>query len=276
MDTAWKLSPREGMDVYVLIEFQSTPVPHMALRTCTYSTLLYEAMLEQKVTSNKDPHWPPILCVVIYNGKRRWRGALGLQQRIWKPPAGSLKRYLLQHRFKLVDINKEVLENKTDDRNLVAILMRFERPQHPTDLPQLIALLNDCIPVQDELRVLFILWIGELVGKSSWLAQLAEQTLMPKEHNMDLAECAALWEQNFVNQGRRQGLLDGRQKGRQEGRQEGMLLGQAGLLEKVLRKRFGRLDRATLARLKQASGEDLQRWALRAIDASDLTEVFQV
>ena len=115
MDTAWKLSPREGMDVYVLIEFQSTPVPHMALRTCTYSTLLYEAMLEQKVTSNKDPHWPPILCVVIYNGKRRWRGALGLQQRIWKPPVGSLKRYQLQHRFKLVDINKEVLENKTDE-----------------------------------------------------------------------------------------------------------------------------------------------------------------
>jgi predicted transposase YdaD len=62
----------------------------------------------------------------------------------------------------------------------------------------------------------------------------------------------------------------GRRQGRQEGRQEGG----AEVLAAVLAKRFGPLDGAVAQRLAAANVKQLSAWALNAVAAESLAEVF--
>lgn len=76
-------------------------------------------------------------------------------------------------------------------------------------------------------------------------------------------------------EGRREGRQEGRQEGLQEGRQEGRQQGGAEVLSAMLNKRFGPLDVAVAERLARAEVGQLAAWALNAVDARSLDEVFR-
>lgn len=61
-----------------------------------------------------------------------------------------------------------------------------------------------------------------------------------------------------------------REEGHQKGRQEGEVT----FLTRLLRKRFGELSGATLARLGAAPAAQIERWGERLFDARSLGEVF--
>ena len=61
-----------------------------------------------------------------------------------------------------------------------------------------------------------------------------------------------------------------------EGVEQGIEQGERSLLYRQLARRFGPLDRQTETRLKQASTEDLERWADNILDARTLEDVFIV
>ena len=82
----------------------------------------------------------------------------------------------------------------------------------------------------------------------------------------------AKWRSDAVLEGKREGLQEGRQEGRQEAEHSTRLQ----LLQLLLNKRFGPLDPAILARLPLASTAQLDDWFQRALDASSLTEVFDL
>ena len=102
-----------------------------------------------------------------------------------------------------------------------------------------------------------------MVGDSSSIALMTNDTLTWKELNMSLAQRMVQWEKGFY------------QQGRQEGREEGVLMGQAGLLQRQLQRRFGDLSPTTLKRLNQATQEQLDRWGMRVLEAQKLSEVFR-
>jgi hypothetical protein len=52
-------------------------------------------------------------------------------------------------------------------------------------------------------------------------------------------------------------------------------MGQAGLLQRQLQRRFGDLSPTTLKRLNQATPEQLDRWGMRVLEAQKLSEVFR-
>jgi hypothetical protein len=65
-------------------------------------------------------------------------------------------------------------------------------------------------------------------------------------------------------------ILEGRAQGKAEGKAEG----RTELLLRQLQRRFGPLPRDVSDRLTTASIDDLDRWALRVLDAGSLDEVF--
>ncbi|MDO4682850.1 MAG: DUF4351 domain-containing protein [Lautropia sp.] len=67
-----------------------------------------------------------------------------------------------------------------------------------------------------------------------------------------------------------------RAEGRQQGLQQGLQQGEQQLLLKQLRVRFGALDDGVAQRLKDASVEELDRWAANILTARSLDDVFQV
>ena len=73
-DIVWRV--RMGPDwlyVYLLIEFQSSIDPFMAVRILSYLGLLYQDIIRNGgLTAERK--LPPVLPVVLYNGKPRWTG----------------------------------------------------------------------------------------------------------------------------------------------------------------------------------------------------------
>ena len=64
------------------------------------------------------------------------------------------------------------------------------------------------------------------------------------------------------------------EEGVQQGVQQGSELGQSNLLSKLLVKRFGPLPAGLEQKIQSAHTPELERWALRLIDAASIDEVF--
>ena len=72
-DLVWRIRFRDDRWLYLvlLLEFQATVDPAMALRMLTYTTLLYQRLDADGVLRDHRA-LPPVLPVVLYNGRRPW------------------------------------------------------------------------------------------------------------------------------------------------------------------------------------------------------------
>ena len=88
-DMVWRLRFRDrGQDaewlyVIVMLEFPSTVDWLMALRVQSYTVRIYESIPFVK-SPNSATRLPPVLAIVVYNGRRPWRAARRLSD---VPPA---------------------------------------------------------------------------------------------------------------------------------------------------------------------------------------------
>ena len=93
-----------------------------------------------------------------------------------------------------------------------------------------------------------------------------------------LADRLEEWAHGYMAEGEQKGKLEGLQKGElkglQQGLQEGKQQGEMLALQRLLAKRFGVIPVETVALLSHASLEDIERWFDRAIDAKELSAVF--
>ena len=69
-DVIWRVRFHDRwLYLYLLLEFQSTVDPWMAVRILTYLGLLYQDLARQPTTTRK---LPPVLPIVLYNAPSRW------------------------------------------------------------------------------------------------------------------------------------------------------------------------------------------------------------
>ena len=80
--------------------------------------------------------------------------------------------------------------------------------------------------------------------------------------------------QEGVQEGLQKGLRKGRQEGVREGKREGRREGEAAVLERLLRRQFGKLPAEVHGRLQKARSKELLRWAERCLTARTLDDVF--
>ena len=74
-DLVWRVKFKEQwLYVYLVLEFQSTIDPWMAVRLLTYVGLLYQDLIKTgQLTESR--LLPPVFPIVLYNGARRWNAA---------------------------------------------------------------------------------------------------------------------------------------------------------------------------------------------------------
>src|SRR5437764_7998152 len=88
----WQGGERDWFYVYLLLEFQSTPDPFMAVRLLSYVALLLDS-LARSPGVNPARGLPPVFPLVLYNGKRPWKAPTDLASLFRKVPPGG-ERYL--------------------------------------------------------------------------------------------------------------------------------------------------------------------------------------
>ncbi|WP_207388830.1 Rpn family recombination-promoting nuclease/putative transposase [Stutzerimonas kirkiae] len=240
-DIIWRVrwaDQQRWLYIYLLLQFQSRPDRYMALRILTYLGRLYEDLgkTRQLTPSGK---LPPVLPIVLYNGRRRWHAAQDIAELIDKAP-GDLQTYRPHLRYFLLDENRYANEPIPQVRNLVAALFGLENSRTPEDIRQLLSLLIDwlALPEQMQLRRHFTVWIKRVLLPARMGAintEHLEQLDDLQEVDSMLAERVKDWTRDW----QAQGIEEGHEKGHKEAA--------AAVLLRLLERHFGPLEEACAA-----------------------------
>ncbi len=280
-DIVWRVRrTKEGrwLYVYLLIEFQSTVDPFMALRMMVYLGLLYQDLLHRGELS-RSGRLPPVLPLVLYNGVASWRAAQDVSELIEEAP-GGLERYRPRLRYCLLDEMRIADSELGSLRNLAAALFRLEKSRGPEDIQRVLVALVGWLaePGLVELRRSFTEWLSRVLLPARVPGiEIAEVADLQEVKSM-LAERVMEWTQTWKQEGLEEGRKEGRQEGLQEGLQEGRQEERREALERArsvvlreLERRFGLLPDEVRRRVDAiASIEDLMEFSLGAGAASSV------
>lgn len=256
-DIVWRVKVQgKWVYLYILIEFQSTVDPWMAVRIMTYVGLLYQDLIKQK-QALPERRLPPVLPIVLYNGDGPWTAKTNVADLVPRAP-GLLAKYVPHLEYLLIDEHRYDLAELAAMRNLVAAAIRFERPENEASLMALIDLLNEWLADNPELKRIFAIWIRAMVLRHNQNRLVLPKVRDLQELKMTLADRFETW------------ALQHEQRGIEKGIEKGEAL----LLQRLLVRRFGPLPDDLMARIGSATQEQIECWSDRVLDAASLEEVF--
>jgi hypothetical protein len=212
-DIVWRLRTRSGdMYVYLLIEFQSSVDPDMALRIMTYLGLLWQD-LRRTGTAPAGTPLPPVLPLVLYNGEQLWTAPTDLSKLIAAYPA-SLATYQPRLSYLLLDEVRMAMSQHLAVRNLAGAVFALEQGVSPDGL------FATGIAVAEFLRASgrghliheYSLWWGRTLSRVK-----APNQPNPFEDSSMIAERMRRWQEEYIQQGMARGLAEGKAEGKAEG-----------------------------------------------------------
>src|SRR5436305_7702664 len=227
-DVVWRV--RWGRDrwlyVYLLLEFQSTVDPFMAVRVMTYVGLLCQDLIRHKLLAPAGK-LPPILPIVLYNGNPLWGAARDVADLMETVP--GLEQYRPRLRYCLLDELRMAESELESLRNLAAALFRLEKSRTPQDVRRVVVALRDWLkePEHAELRRDFATWVVEVLLPARMPGKVIPAINLQEVDSM-LAERVKEWTEEWK--------LAGLEEGRQED-----LTALRGVLLRRLGERFGPL-----------------------------------
>ena len=218
-DLLWRIRFRDDRWLYLvlLLEFQATVDRAMALRMLTYTALLYQRLDADGVLRDHRA-LPPVLPVVLYNGRRPWTAPVEMTDLV---AVGSdlLAPYQPSQRYYLLD-GARVADADLPADNLVSALIELEKTRDAARLGEALRALGDLLRAlgDDHLTRAFVTWLrqgmrfaGRLpAGEGDPLAQLQETQTMLEENVRE-------WTRELLEQGRAQGIEQGIEQGRAQG-----------------------------------------------------------
>jgi hypothetical protein len=166
-DVIWRV--RWGTDwlyLYILLEFQSGVHRFMAARLFTYVDLLYQDLIRNRHLGQRR-RLPPVLPIVLYNGRRRWTAPTDLGDLI-EPGPVELAGYQPRVRYLLIDESAYADADLAAMRNLAAALFRLENSRGPEPVREVLTALAEWLadPAQVDLRRSLVIWLREAFLKT--------------------------------------------------------------------------------------------------------------
>jgi hypothetical protein len=258
-DVVWRLRWLEAEEdewfyVYLLLEFQSTPEPFMAVRLLVYVGLLLQELIRTRGLKAAD-RLPPILPIVFYNGKRSWKAPGDLLSLFASVPDG-LRRRLPQLEYLLLDASRLAREKR--DGNLASALVRLEASADREEFSRSVHELAFLLPRGEEtgLRRIFTSWTVRILRRTHRGATIPDVE--------DLEEVPMLEES----------ILEWQKQARREGRKEGVLLGTRLTVLRLIERRFGPVSAKVRRRINAISSlQELEGMLDKVLIASSLQDI---
>ena len=195
-DMVWRLRFRdpshdaEWLYVIVMLEFQSTVDWLMALRVQSYAVRIYESISFVK-SPNRETRLPPILAIVVYNGRRPWRVARRLSDLVGpgtRPtePSPAVAPTFTGESYVLIDLQGLAAEDLPPD-NVVSLLARAHGMRDAEDVPHVV---NEALHLvggsqREGLRDAFFPWLDQLAAQIGVDLRSSEVMSMPDNLEAD-------------------------------------------------------------------------------------------
>ena len=218
-DLVWRVrfGGERWLYLVLLLEFQSGVDRAMAVRMLTYSGLLYQRLVAEGVL-REGGALPPVLPVVIYNGRSPWTAPADVAELI---AAGgpALARYQPSQQYFLLDEGR-VDGGALPPGNLVSALIALETNRDRALLPALLETLIELLRAQDdeELTDAFTTWAEQVLLPRRMRGTGSAPLPRLEEVRTMLAETVREWTEQWVEQGIEQGRAQGIEQGRVEER----------------------------------------------------------
>lgn len=227
-DALWRVRLRDARWLYVLVllEFQSSVDRFMAVRMLVYTGLLYQDLVRRGALG-RGGKLPPVLPVVLYNGRSPWTAPDDVAGLV-APTLAPLARYQPSQRYFVLD-GRTRADHDLPRGNLVSALIRFENGRSPDDLKRAVESLPGWLgqPGASELKRSFLQWAARMAMPARFSPEDLSRTLaQPEEDPTMLAENAKRW----YEEAHERGIERGREQGRAEER---------ALLRRLAARKFG-------------------------------------
>lgn len=254
-DLLWEIDMVGGKPIYLvlMLEFQSSNDRAMAARIMTYLGLYYDAVVGAKGWS-ADDGLPPVLSVVLYNGKETWTAEKNVRALIPIGDSSPLGDFQPHLEYCLIEVGKYPREDLSEHKDLVSVLFLLEQAKTLYDVRAAIELTiertfgNDLEGIRKDLLV----WISKVLYTRMDIDIDQQQLESLTEVKDMLAENLDEWLESLRKEAREKGIEQGIEQGAEVGVRDG--LKRALLVQ--LEERFGEKEgRAAL--LEDASREVL-------------------
>ena len=259
-DSVWRIGRKNASSLYVaiMLEFQSTQNKWMPLRILNYTALLLTDFVKQK---NFTGNLPPVLPIVLYNGKTPWKVAEDVVS-LFGPLPEILDRYSPRQQYLLLDegsIPEERLNRSTEP---VLDVFKMERAHTPERIQEVVdRLYNLSDRKYDFIKQIFTAWVYQAMKSLDSTKEIPEPKNLQEARTM-LAENMDQWKEQY------------REEGREKGREEGIDLGRGLLLLDLLKNRFGSLPDSVTSYIETSSDSDaITKFAMFATQAPSLQAV---
>ncbi|NCD35496.1 MAG: Rpn family recombination-promoting nuclease/putative transposase [Spartobacteria bacterium] len=247
--------------VYFLFEHKSYPDRFISLQLLRYLLEIWELYRKQHKNTKT---LPLIIPIVVYHGKPKGQ-SVRLMELIDLPDPG-LAAYIPDFDLAFYDFSPETDAAIKGEIWLRLVLHCLQVKNTPEDLDKLVQIiylfskLDNEAPALQWMSVIFRYLLQVVDIEPDVLQDLVTQSLSAGKEEMLMTVAERL-----EKRGEARGLLEGEAKGRNA------------ILSRLLSKRFGlnTLDIRMQERLRNATPEQLDRWAERILDAKTLEEVFE-
>ena len=229
-DMVWRIDVGgQWLWVYLLVEFQSEPDPWMAVRIMQYVSLLAEQLIREGVQNGLPTgRLPPILPIVLYNGRPAWRAPLDMADCFDAPPDG-LEPYRPALRYLLLDERRLQQHPQEEVRNFAEAVFRMEGSRTLQDAIAVARTLDGLLraPELREVRRVFSQWIKALLLRRATDPMIEEIGAIKDvfEEMKMLTQDRETWFDDAIEKGFLQGLEKGQEegwgRGLEKGREEG-------------------------------------------------------
>ena len=239
-DLVWRVRFSDDRWLYLLLllEFQSTVDPAMAVRMLAYTALLYQRLAADGAL--RDPGaLPPVLPVVIYNGRGSWTARTEVSELV-AGGAGELSPYQPSQRYYLLD-EARLADDDLPAGNLVSALIGLEKGRDTARgaarLQGPFKVLIDLLEGEEdrELTRVFATWITQVVRLPE---RLPAEALGPLEQLRETYTMLEETVQGWIEEGRVEGIEQGRVEGIEQGIEQGRHEERA-LLCRLAARKFG-------------------------------------
>ena len=258
-DVVWRVDVGgQCLWVYIVLECQRQPEKWMALRMLEYvNQLSLQITRDHKKHKLPEGRLPPILPIVLYDGKSEWNAATDVVDCFIKPPDG-LEAFQPRLRYLLLDIHRLKRSRTKKNRNFAEAVFRMEANRGKEEVFTVIRELAEMLnaPGLKSLRRALNVWTKNLLLRYATDSKITDKI----SNTEDVFEGHDMIEAVYT---------DWDDAARQEGEQKG----EAKLLLRQLSHRFGPLPKWAATRVSKAKSEQLENWATAVFDASSLTDV---